>query len=173
VVSAPTLSAADKALLHALMTRLPGSLALRAYQVEGVRFARDHGYRVLIADEMGLGKSGMAISCLLTDPGTVLPAVVVAPKSVVGNWRLELAKWAPGLPVKELKRGDAIVPPNFRGLVVTRHGLLRDQVDMLVAAGVKCAILDEAHAFKDPDAQRSQAAADLCHRIPHVIALTG
>jgi hypothetical protein len=75
--------------------------------------------------------------------------------------------------VKELKRGDAIVPPNFRGLVVTRHGLLRDQVDMLVAAGVKCAILDEAHAFKDPDAQRSQAAADLCHRIPHVIALTG
>lgn len=170
---APELSAADKALLRALTTRLPGALALRAYQIEGVRFARDHGYRCLIADEMGLGKSGMAIACLITDPGALLPAVVAAPKTVIGNWRLELAKWAPGLPVKELKRGDAIVPHGFRGVVVTRHGLLRDQVDMLVAAGVKCAILDEAHAFKDPGAQRSQAAADLGHRIPHVIALTG
>jgi superfamily II DNA or RNA helicase len=167
------LDAADRALLHALTTRLPGSLALRAYQVEAVRFARAHDHRILCADEMGSGKSALALASLLCYPDRLLPALVAAPKSVVANWRLEHSKWCPGLPLHELKRGDATIPPGFRGLVLTRHGLLRDQVGMLVASGIRCAILDEAHAFKDPAAQRSQAAADLCRQIKRVIALTG
>ena len=72
--------------------------ALMPFQQEGVRalLAMD---RLLLADDMGLGKTVQTIAALrvLKARGQLGRALVIAPTSVLDQWRRELAKWAPEL----------------------------------------------------------------------------
>ena len=84
---------------------VPRGLAatLRPYQLEGVAWltaASERGDGVILADDMGLGKTLQAIAhlLLLKERGRLdLPALIVAPTSLVGNWRREIEKFAPSL----------------------------------------------------------------------------
>ena len=71
---------------------------LMPFQVEGVQalLASD---RLLLADDMGLGKTLQAIAALriLKARGDANACLVVAPASLLGQWRRELDKWAPEL----------------------------------------------------------------------------
>jgi len=66
---------------------------LRPYQQEGLRWLqhlRAHGAGGILADDMGLGKTLQTIAHLVAEKeaGRLdLPALIVAPTSVVGNWR--------------------------------------------------------------------------------------
>src|SRR5262249_37295608 len=73
---------------------------LRPYQTHGVTWLRAlaHEGGGILADEMGLGKTLQAISLLATRAGSG-PHLVVCPTSVIGNWRRELDRFAPDLPV--------------------------------------------------------------------------
>jgi SNF2 family DNA or RNA helicase len=76
---------------------------LRPYQVRGfswLGFLRQYGLGACLADDMGLGKTIQALALLLRDRanGVDRPALLVCPTSVVGNWRKEAARFAPGLP---------------------------------------------------------------------------
>ena len=73
---------------------------LRPYQQLGhawLRALHDAGCGGLLADEMGLGKTvqilafldGLRADGILT---AAAPALVVAPRSVVGNWRAEAVR---------------------------------------------------------------------------------
>jgi len=71
---------------------------LMPFQEEGVRVLLERD-RVLLADDMGLGKTLQAIVALrvLFLKGEIQSALVVAPASVLDQWRRELLKWAPDL----------------------------------------------------------------------------
>ena len=71
---------------------------LMPFQQDGVRALLEMD-RLLLADDMGLGKTVQAIAALrvLAARDKAGPALVVAPASVLDQWRRELAKWAPEL----------------------------------------------------------------------------
>ena len=71
---------------------------LMPFQQAGVR-ALVGMERLLLADDMGLGKTVQAVAALriLKARGILGRALVVAPTSVLDQWRREVAKWAPEL----------------------------------------------------------------------------
>ena len=74
----------------------PGDLM--PFQQEGVK-ALIGSERLLLADDMGLGKTLQVIVALrvLFRRGEIETVLVVAPASVLDQWRQELLKWAPDL----------------------------------------------------------------------------
>ena len=76
---------------------------LYTYQFDGYRwlsFMARSGLGGIIADEMGLGKT-VQIICLLLDsrPNNLAPNLIIAPTTLLENWRRELARFAPTLKV--------------------------------------------------------------------------
>ena len=89
----------------AKVTKQPGLLVgeMRDYQVEGLNWMvnlHDNNISGILADEMGLGKTIQSISLLAflkEYRGVKGPHMVLAPKSVLGNWMKELKKFCPAL----------------------------------------------------------------------------
>ena len=71
---------------------------LMPFQKDGVRALID-SERLLLADDMGLGKTLQAIAAarILCAQGAIDAILVVAPASLLDQWRRELEKWAPEL----------------------------------------------------------------------------
>ncbi len=130
---------------------------LRSYQEAGIDWLcalRDANLGALLADDMGLGKTLQALCALR---GRTL---VVAPTSVLHNWRDEIARFRPGLsfdvyhgPGRRLDRG--------RDVTLTTYAILRIDADVLAAEHWDTLILDEAQAIKNPDSKVTRAAYQL------------
>jgi SNF2 family DNA or RNA helicase len=132
------------------------------YQLEGFRwlsFMVRGGLGGIIADEMGLGKTVQVITVILEAVGNgSKPNLVVAPTTVLENWRRELSRFAPSLQVlvhsgsrrtgfpSELARYDVVIC-SFDTAVVD-ISLLRNTRWNLV-------ILDEAQNIRNPSAKRT------------------
>lgn len=137
--------------------RLPEDLraSLRPYQrvaVNWLSFLRAVGLGGVLADDMGLGKTIEAMSVFMTGK----PTLVVAPTSVLPNWKAELARFRPGLrvnvyhgPARKLDDAD---------VVLTTYAILRLDNAELSARRFAMAVLDEAQAIKNPDSQVARAA---------------
>ncbi len=71
---------------------------LMPFQREGIQ-ALISMDRLLLSDDMGLGKTVQAVAALriLRARGEIESGLVVAPASVLDQWRSELARWAPEL----------------------------------------------------------------------------
>ncbi len=78
------------------MLEWPG--ALMPFQQDGVRALLENE-RLLLADDMGLGKTLQAIAAarILRAQRKMKSCLVVAPASLLDQWRRELGKWAPDL----------------------------------------------------------------------------
>ena len=142
---------------------------LRDYQEDGVRWMlrmTDWGAGVCLADDMGLGKTLQSIAVLLArkDCGAQM---VVAPASVVGNWKREVNRFAPGLNVVMLneisyaERSGAIDSLGKGELLVLTYGLLVTEADALCGRPWASVCLDEAHTIKNRDTKSSSAAMRL------------
>ena len=159
----------------------PGLLAsLRPYQEQGLAFLQhllSHQVGGILADDMGLGKTLQTIAHILrekTEGRLTAPALVVAPTSLLFNWRRELRRFAPALRVLTLAGGDRRqlwkrLAQHDVGLI-TYATLLRDQ-DVASRLEFHLVILDEAQAIKNPRSQCRQAAAELSAR--QRLCLTG
>ena len=79
-------------------TRLEWPADLMPFQRDGVR-ALIKMERLLLSDDMGLGKTVQTVAALriLRARGEIGSCLVVAPSSVLDQWRQELARWAPEL----------------------------------------------------------------------------
>ena len=64
------------------------------YQRGGIRYAELKDGRILLGDDMGLGKTIQGIGIAKTYKKD-WPVVVVAPASLLLNWRSEFLKWLP------------------------------------------------------------------------------
>lgn len=153
---------------------------LRPYQQAGLdwlQFLREYGLAGILADDMGLGKTVQALAHLDLEKASGRakgPSLVVAPTSVLPNWREEAERFAPALRVLTLhgaQRGEQRSKIPGADLVLTSYPLLARDLDSLAAHEYHVLIFDEAQFLKNARTQTRAAAAAL--RARHRIALTG
>ncbi|MCA9490508.1 MAG: DEAD/DEAH box helicase, partial [Myxococcales bacterium] len=111
----------------------------------------------------GLGKTVQAIALLLRRRGEGA-ALVVAPTSLVFNWKSELTRFAPGLEAREYVGSgrDRLLADLRPGVVLlTTYGILLRDAEVLAAQTFGTLVVDEAQALKNPDSQRAKAARSL------------
>jgi hypothetical protein len=164
---------------HATGSAAPRELKaeLRPYQQIGVnwlRFMTRLGLGACLADDMGLGKTIQVLSLLLhlrqEKPGQpASPSLLVAPASLLGNWKSEIDKFAPSLKVftahpseTELEelRSDPIAKLQSPDLVMTTYGML-SRLDWLRERKWEMVILDEAQAIKNAGTRQTRAVKEL------------
>ena len=140
---------------------------LRDYQKEGYVWMKRldaWGAGACLADDMGLGKTVQSIAFLLSKASEG-PSLVVAPKSVVPNWDIELARFAPTLKVTVLNdvshREDRIAAAGPGEVILTTYGVLGTETKALAAKEWNVACLDEAHQIKNRTTRVSAAAMAL------------
>lgn len=178
--------------------RLPETLrpgvALKEHQLSGLGFmqhllslAPDRCRGVLLADDMGLGKT-LQILCLIArareENPIMPPALVVAPLSLLENWREEadkflmpgavrlLTAYGDGLThlrvdkasVDEQLRREGLVrflKPDWRGdadVVLTTYETLRDLEFTFSRERWSIMVCDEAQKIKNPNAAMTRVA---------------
>ena len=88
---------------------------MKPYQIEGMIWManlRKVGANGILADEMGLGKTLQTISLFCHTyevDKNAGPFLVIAPLSTLLNWKREVERFAPGVPVKLLYPARAAV----------------------------------------------------------------
>lgn len=147
---------------------------LYPHQAAGVEWLAAHP-RALLADEQGLGKTAQAI--LAADRVGARTLMVVAPAAVTHNWRRELRTWSKRSEAQILARGTDLV---LGSTVIVSHDLVRSpKLLAQLCSPWDAIIVDEAHGFKNPSAQRTKAlygkqgAGGIVEHGKHVWALTG
>lgn len=154
------------------VSALPSDLTatLRDYQTRGVdwlAFLRGAGLGAVLADDMGLGKTLQTICALPAKPAR---ALVVCPKSVVYNWKEEIARFRPGLSVA-VYHGAKRSLDRTAEVTLTTYAVLRIDAEKLAAEAWDTIVLDEAQAIKNESSQTTRAAFEL--RAPFRVALSG
>ena len=156
---------------------------LRPYQERGLSwlsFLARNGCGACLADDMGLGKTVQVIAYLLAEEerGTpATPALLICPMSIVGNWRREFARFAPGLTVavhhgSARACGDAFARQAAGSdVTITTYPLAARDRDLLASVDWNCIVLDEAQNIKNPSTKQAQAVRSF--KAPQRIALTG
>jgi len=149
---------------------------LRDYQREGVgwmEFLREFGFGGCLADDMGVGKTAQVLAALEVRRAEGCgPSLVVAPKSLMFNWRAEAAKFTPRLRVLEhtgLARDTAMIGEH--DLILTTYGTMLRDVTQLSEMEFDYVVLDEAQAIKN--ASTSSAKAVRLLRGKHKMVMSG
>lgn len=141
---------------------------LRQYQREGLgwmEFLRRFSFGGCLADDMGVGKTAQVLGLLerrreLRAAGEpTAPSLVVAPRSLVFNWKEEAARFTPQLRVLDYT-GSArdISTLSDYDLVLTTYGTLRRDVVRLKDVEFDYIVLDEAQAIKNANTDSAKAA---------------
>jgi superfamily II DNA or RNA helicase len=165
-----------------VVPRLPTTLQaeLRPYQEEGFEWAMrlaHAGLGACLADDMGLGKTLQGLGVLLARAGAG-PALVVAPTSLMGNWRAEARRFAPSLSVHVYAEGGApgertaaIEAARAGQVLLVSYQMLQIDAEAFAKRDWATLVLDEAQAIKNAAAKRSQAVFAL--RAGFRLALSG
>ncbi|MEZ5299465.1 MAG: DEAD/DEAH box helicase [Verrucomicrobiales bacterium] len=153
---------------------------LRSYQREGVawmQWLRENDLSGVLADDMGLGKTVQTICHLFLEKSSGradLPSLIVAPTSLLSNWKREAKTFAPDLRVLVYSGGarhrDAADFYEYDVIVTSYPVLIRD-APHFGEHSFHCAILDEAQAIKNPRARCAKVCGKLHAR--HRVALSG
>ncbi|MEE9446401.1 MAG: SNF2-related protein, partial [Arenicellales bacterium] len=153
---------------------------LRDYQEAGLSwlaFLREYQLNGILADDMGLGKTVQTIAHILTEKlaGRLdLPVLVIAPTSLMGNWRREIESFAPELNTVVLQGPDRkqfFEDIASSDVVLTTYPLLPRDAETLLKQKYHLAVLDEAQLVKNPRAKAAQIVRKLNTR--HRLCLTG
>lgn len=159
---------------------LPAGLSatLYSYQEDGVRWMRrvaDESVGCILADEMGLGKTLQVIALLLSETSERrTPSLIVAPATLVENWRREISRFAPSLNVNvHCGSGRTGFPNTLRkwDVVITTYDTAVRDLSMLCMIRWNVVVLDEAQSIKTPTVQRTKGIKTLPRRV--AIAVTG
>lgn len=156
---------------------------LRDYQMYGYQWMKTlahYGFGGILADDMGLGKTIQSIafiaSVLEQIRETHMPVFVVAPASLVYNWRNEFVKFTPAIRVaiadgSKAERRRTLQHLEGVDVLITSYPLLRRDCDLYENRSFHTLILDEAQAFKNHATQTAQVVKGI--QAQHRFALTG
>jgi len=153
--------------------------ALRPYQIESLGwfdFLKKFGFGGVLADDMGLGKTVQVLAWLAGERSrqSGAPSMVVAPTSLLFNWRTEAERFVPGLKVLVYAGQErSVLWPRMgeTDLVLASYGVVRRDIGVLQERGFHYLILDESQAIKNPDSQIARAVRQIKAR--HRLCLTG
>ena len=146
-----------------LKTRL-----ISPYQHEGLRWLVDReldrtkpgGF---LCDEMGLGKTVQLIATMLVNPKP--RTLVIVPKSIVGQWCDEMARFAPSLTTCSFDGAKRALPAKLPDVVVAPYSILAQRpgapVCPLLSVQWDRVILDEGHEIRNRKSKVHIAAAAL------------
>ncbi|MFL0248410.1 SNF2 helicase associated domain-containing protein [Candidatus Clostridium stratigraminis] len=156
---------------------------MRGYQKFGFKWFKtlaSCGFGGILADEMGLGKTLQTIAFIeaevIENEEEKKPSLVIAPSSLVYNWKNEVEKFAPNLKAliisgskdereekrKEIEEAD---------LVITSYPLIRRDIEDYKEISFRYCILDEAQQIKNPTSINAQSVKDI--KAKGYFALTG
>lgn len=155
---------------------VPASLEtiLRQYQKTGftwLKTLRHNGFGGILADDMGLGKTLQVIAFLLSEfleakAQDNRRALIVAPASLVFNWKSEFVRFAPSLPVKMVtgpapERREIIQKSQGRDILITSYELLKRDIKEYEGIQFFCEVIDEAQYIKNHTTQSAKAVKEI------------
>ena len=157
-------------------------IELRPYQKEGFYWLAHlckNNFGACLADDMGLGKTLQAITyiqylynksgrkpiaradghmSLFDNETSVLSAsLVVAPTSLLHNWKNELRRFAPGLKVFVYAGNERTKIKNIKRVfdyyqvIISSYGVVRNDMGIICGYPFQTVILDESQYIKNPD----------------------
>lgn len=151
---------------------------LYPYQQAGALYLLDNK-RTILADEMGLGKTlqTLAVACAKD----TYPAFIVAPGGLTRNWRDEILRALPiGSEQIVILRSDTtweemrdalvllvsydILADGWTGKGKDKRVVLSQVAELICRMPLKLVAFDEAHAIKNPKAQRTCAVLEIVER---------
>ena len=154
---------------------------LRDYQVVGVKWLYNIykcGFGSILADEMGLGKSIQLIYLIkqILFENKDAKILIVAPTSLVYNWKNEFDKFASELKYKVLaenksSREESLKHLEDYNIIITTYGLVRQDQDAYKEMSFELVAIDEAQNIKNPNAQMTRVIKSLNANTK--LALTG
>ncbi len=149
--------------------KVPKSLnaELRKYQVTGYKWFKNLsylGFGGILADEMGLGKTVQTIAFLLSEENK--KSLIVAPTSLIYNWKNEFLKFAPSMKVCVLhgnkdERMALLNEAHNYDVVLTTYGTLKNDEEKYNEISFDYCILDEGQNIKNPLAQNTQSVKSI------------
>jgi len=139
---------------------------LRAYQSAGLswmNFLNSYGFGGILADDMGLGKTIQVLSLLKRvseAEDRSLSTLVIAPRSVLQNWKAEAGKFVPDFRV-EIHHGTDRAEKREElpdcDILLTTYATMRNDIDILSEKEFDYAILDESHTVRNPESKTFRA----------------
>ena len=138
------------------MARLLKTRLISPYQHTGVRWlveretSLDHPGGFL-CDEMGLGKTVQLIATMIANPKP--KTLIIVPKSIVGQWCSELARFAPSIKTHAFDGAKRHLPENIPDVIIAPYSVLPQRVGAPPCPLLKVSwdriILDEGHEIRN------------------------
>lgn len=153
---------------------------LRHYQQLGLdwlQFLREYQFGGILADDMGLGKTVQTLAHLLheKEQGRLTqPCLIIAPTSLMSNWRREAEQFTPELKVLILQGSDRrqhFDKIEQHDLILSTYPLLVRDEETLLQQNFHYLVLDEAQVVKNPKAKAAKVIRQI--KCNHRLCLTG
>jgi SNF2 family DNA or RNA helicase len=153
---------------------------LRGYQKSGLnwlQFLREYSFAGILADDMGLGKTIQTLAHLLLEKQSGRmrePSLIIAPTSLLSNWRREAERFTPDLNMLILQgteRKQLFYKIRDYDIIMTTYPLLPRDEETLFEHHYHYLILDEAQIVKNPQSKGAQIVRQI--KSSHRLCLTG
>jgi SWI/SNF-related matrix-associated actin-dependent regulator 1 of chromatin subfamily A len=145
----------------------PAGLEYLPFQKAGIAYAL-RTPNCLIGDEMGLGKTVQALGVLNSIEWK--SCLIICPATLKLNWQREARKWlVKRRAINIINAGDTKLP-GCEGITIINYDIL-GRFPKFLEQGWDVVIVDEAHAIKNPKAQRTKRVLAL--KSQRFIALSG
>ncbi len=159
------------------LPQLPIKAELRDYQELGVKWFSTldkYGFGGILADDMGLGKTLQTIAFLTEVLEQDSRVLILAPSSLIYNWKEEFQKFAPHLDVSVIyghkaEREDQLAQGSQ--IVVTSYASFRQDSDLYRKESYNYLILDEAQVMKNAQTKIAQLLREF--EVDNCFALSG